>query len=215
MRYGRKQRRSQKKERPFARRLGVESAKEGLGKLAEWGGAGVGMLLGLASARYGLPVASSVAATGGAVVGGMVGSAGKALVVATIDHWRDRRQQRAASIDSAGKGAVSARRSGRGSRGNAPRVSHFWSGPIGGAGEIISGIGEVIQQLERAHEGLGSLLEPMRASHDRIMAALSGGRQDVVQQTHGRLTLARKRVEDSLGLLQGANEDLRGYLSSI
>lgn len=56
MRYRRKGQRQEPKERPFRRRLMYESAKESLGKLLEWGGAGVGMLLGLAATRLGIPI---------------------------------------------------------------------------------------------------------------------------------------------------------------
>ncbi|GAB2963129.1 hypothetical protein GCM10027280_59980 [Micromonospora polyrhachis] len=220
MRYRRRGQRQEPKERPFARRLKYEGAKEGLGKLAEWGGAALGMLLGVAATRLGVPLNPSMAATGGAILGGLLGSSGKAFVAAGMDHLRERREQRAAagSQDSqvGGAGGRGCRRgSGSNGRTRTPRVAHFWSGPIGEAGQVISGIGDVIQQIERAHEALGGVSEAMRGTHDRVMMMLSGGRSEVVQQTHARLTSARTHVEDSLTLLRLANEDLRGYLMSI
>ncbi|MFV2126623.1 hypothetical protein ACFHWS_19105 [Micromonospora sp. LOL_013] len=65
MRYGRKQRKGQQQAETFGQQFRRELSKESLGKLAELGGAAVGMLLGLASTKAGLPVPPSTAATAG------------------------------------------------------------------------------------------------------------------------------------------------------
>ncbi|MFD1321666.1 hypothetical protein ACFQ4H_11265 [Micromonospora sonneratiae] len=178
------------------------------------------MLLGVAATRHGLPVNPSVAATGGAIIGGLAGSSGKVVVAAALDHLRERREQRALEGGSQGGAARAGGRrgwrrgSGRG-RVRTPRVAHFWSGPIGGAGQIISGIGDVIQQLERAHDALDDITKAMGKTHDKVMMVLSGGRSDVVQKTHADLTTARTHVEDSQTELRLVNDALRGYLMGV
>ncbi|WP_434740845.1 hypothetical protein [Micromonospora sp. SH-82] len=103
-------RRQKQVERPFARRLKYESAKEALGKMVEWGSAGVGMLVGLAGAKYGLPVSPGVASTGGAIIGGMLGAQGKAIVVASLDHARERREKRQSASTASGSRSMAQRR---------------------------------------------------------------------------------------------------------
>ncbi|MBQ1025389.1 hypothetical protein [Micromonospora sp. C95] len=211
MKYGRKRRREQKKERPFARRLKYESAKEALGKMVEWGGAGVGMLVGLAGAKYGVPVSPAVASTGGAIIGGMVGSQGKAIVVAGLDHLRERRDQREAATAASAPHRGRLRR--RGSNGvagslNTPR-------PRGGsasiAGQVIGGLDNVVGQLDRASRQLAKIHRTMWASQSALNAVLAGGRPEVVGAVDTALSTARGLVHDSSGMLTGSAKIVGNY----
>ncbi len=215
MRYGRKRRREQKKERPFARRLKYESAKEALGKLIEWGGAGIGMLVGLAGAKYGMPVSPAVASTGGAIIGGMVGSQGKALAVAGIDHLRERRDQRKAAAAAGGSRQGLQRRTG--SRGvtrsiSAPRPR---AGSASIAGQVIGGLDNVVAQLNRASRQLAEIHRTMWASQNALSAVLAGGRPEVVRAVDAQLSTARGNVHDSSGLLTTGAETISSYRASI
>ncbi|MEV6811375.1 hypothetical protein [Micromonospora sp. NPDC051296] len=215
MRYGRKRRREQKKERPFARRLKYESAKEALGKLVEWGGAGLGMLAGLAGAKYGMPVSPAVASTGGAIIGGMVGSQGKALVVAGIDHLRERRDQRRAAVSAGG----SHRALQRPTRSNGTSESRPVRQPRGGsasiAGQVIGGLDNVVAQLNRASRQLAEIHRTMWASQNALSAVLAGGRPEVVRAVDAQLSTARGNVHDSSGMLINSADGINGYRASI
>ncbi len=220
MRYGRKQRTTQKKERPFARRLKYESVKEALGKLVEWGAAGVGMLVGLAGARYGLPVSPTVASTGGAIVGGMVGSQGKAFVVAGIDHLRERRDERRAAAARSGSPSQ------RVASGTTHRVSTAAShgGPRGPrtmssrrraassiAGQVIGSLDQIIDQLDRAEKQLVKIHQKLWANQNALLAVLAGSRPEIVRTTEASLTKARNTVQETAGLLATVKEDLNAY----
>ncbi|MEW2442729.1 hypothetical protein [Micromonospora marina] len=195
-----------------------ESVKEALGKLVEWGGAGVGMLVGLASARYGLPVSPAVASTGGAIIGGMVGSQGKAIVVAGVDHLRERREERRTAAATHGD-RPSARLAVTGTRHTAIRGPRTTSRRRGGAasvaGQVIGGIEQVIEQIERTAGRVATIHQKMWASQNALSAVLAGGRPDIVRTTEARLTAARGLVHDSAGALRSATDDLRSYRSRL
>ncbi|MEO3779419.1 hypothetical protein ABGB16_21760 [Micromonospora sp. B11E3] len=224
MRYGRRQRATQKRERPFARRLKYESVKEALGKLVEWGGAAVGMLVGLASARYGLPVSPTVASTGGAVIGGMVGSQGKALVVAGFDHLRERRDQRRAAaarsgsatprVPSSTRHRVSGAASHSALRG--PRtMSGRRSNASSIAGQVIGGLEDVIEQVDKTTKRLAEIHRRMWATHNALLGVLAGSRPEIVRNTEANLSKARGLVHDSAGLLTAAKESLSVYRTRL
>ncbi|MFY1672157.1 hypothetical protein ACN27G_19650 [Plantactinospora sp. WMMB334] len=237
MRYGRKQRREQKKERPFARRLKYESAKEGLGKLVEWGSAGIGMMLGVAATRLGLPISPAVATTGGAILGGLLGSQGKAYIVARLDYLRETRAQRkpqaAAEATTTDEGGDKVPAKPRGDPPKPPpkpftvgafrraaRVPHRKivrgrTDSSSVASQVISGLEKAIDQLEQAAKQAQQLGVDVWASHNRLSATLAGGRPEVVRHTHDRLTTARHHVQDSVNLLRQAAERLREYRSAI
>ncbi|MDM4719594.1 hypothetical protein QTQ03_08320 [Micromonospora sp. WMMA1363] len=215
MRYGRKRRREQKKERPFARRLKYESAKETLGKLIEWGGAGVGMLIGLAGTRYGLPVSPAVASTGGAIIGGMVGSQGKAFVVTGFDHLRERRDQRRATAAKGGGIARNGRRSRRHGIASSAVASSRGRASASIAGQVIGGLDNVMDQLNRASRQLANVHQRMWASQNALSVVLAGGRPDVVKRVEAQLTMARGHVHDSAGALKGCVDNLATYRATI
>jgi hypothetical protein len=225
VRYRRKGQRQEPKERPFRRRLLYESAKEGLGKLLEWGGAGVGMLVGLGAARLGLPISPGVAALGGTVAGGLIGAQAKAIVVTAIDLRREQREKDAGDGNH-GKPATGGSAPDRGGirvgpaqadqhrRGSA-RIASQHSGSVSIAGQVISGVEQVIEQLDRAAAQLGGIAASMRNSQDSLMVLIYGGRVDIVRQTHDALSNARGKVGDAAVLLRGASEDLGAYRASI
>ncbi|WP_329102345.1 hypothetical protein OG792_23635 [Micromonospora sp. NBC_01699] len=201
-----------------------ESAKESLGKLLEWGGAGVGMLLGLAATRLGIPISPAVAAIGGTVAGGLIGSQAKAIVVTAIDLRREQREKsaQAAAAGSTATGEtaspdrgsirLTAATTGHSRRGSV-RTAHGSSGGI--AGQVISGIEQVLEQIEQTAGKLNAVAASMRNSQDSMMVLIYGGRADVVRRTHDAMSGARDSVYDSAVLLRGASEDLRAYRASI
>jgi hypothetical protein len=198
-------RRRKQVERPFARRLKYESAKEGLGKLVEWGGAGVGMLVGLAGAKWGLPVSPAVASTSGAIIGGMVGSQGKAFVVAGIDHFRERRDQRRSA------GSIGGSRRRHQHESGSPSVSMSRGGSASVVGQVIGGLDNVMSQLHRAARQLEEIHRKMWASQNALSAVLAGGRPEVTLTVEAHLTTARGRVHDSAGELRGCVKTLKAY----
>ncbi|GAA0398810.1 hypothetical protein GCM10009541_47300 [Micromonospora gifhornensis] len=208
-------RRKKQVERPFARRLKYESAKEALGKLVEWGGAGVGMLVGLGSAKYGLPVSPAVASTGGAIIGGMVGSQGKAFVVAGIDHFRERHEQRKSSAPADGSRHRPRRRTGSSGGTGVVSVARAQGSSASIAGQVIGGLDNVMAQLNRASRQLAKLHRTMWASQNELNAVLAGGRPDVVGGLEDALTTARNLVLDSPDLLRTCTDTIRGYRSRI
>ncbi|TDC38846.1 hypothetical protein [Micromonospora sp. KC213] len=201
-----------------------ESVKEALGKLVEWGGAGVGMLVGLASARYGLPVSPGVASTGGAIIGGMVGSQGKAVVVAGFDHLRERRDERRAAAARRGgtspravSGAAHAPMTGsRGAGHRGPRaMSSRRSSTPSIAGQVIGGIEQVIEQLDRAASRIAAIHQKMWANQNSLLGVLAGSRPEIVRATEATLTTARGLVHDSVGELTAAKRELGAYRSRL
>jgi hypothetical protein len=80
---------------------------------------------------------------------------------------------------------------------------------------VISGIEQVIEQIDQAANKLGEVAANMQNSQDAVMVLLYGGRVDVVRQTHDLLSTARGKVQDSAVLLRGASEDLGAYRASI
>lgn len=225
MRYRRKGQRQEPKERPFRRRLLYESAKEGLGKLLEWGGAGAGMLVGLGAARLGLPISPTAATIGGTVAGGLIGASAKAIMVTAIDLRREQREK-AAGAGSQGESATGDSATDRGGirvgpgqadqhrRGSA-RIARQRSGAVSIAGQMISGVEQVIEQLDRAAAQLGAIAASMQNGQDAVMVLIYGGRVDIVRQTHDALSNARGNVQDAAVLLRGASEDLGAYRASI
>ncbi|NLU79036.1 hypothetical protein HCA58_11745 [Micromonospora sp. HNM0581] len=204
-------RRRKQVERPFARRLKYESAKETLGKLVEWGGAGVGMLVGLASAKYGMPVSPALASTGGAIIGGIVGSQGKAIVVAGIDHLRERRDQREAVTAAGAPHRGRLRR--RGSNGVAGSLHTLRprEGSASIAGQVIGRLDYAVRQLNRASRQLAEIHRTMWASQNALNAVLAGGRPEVVGAVEATLSTARGLVHDSSEMLTGSAEIIGEY----
>ncbi|GIJ22786.1 hypothetical protein [Micromonospora lutea] len=199
-------RRRKQVERPFARRLKYESAKEGLGKLVEWGGAGVGMLVGLAGARWGLPVSPAVASTSGAIIGGMVGSQGKAFVVAGIDHLRERRDQRRSAASS-----VEGRRRRHQHSSGSPPGSRARGDSAGIVGQVIGGLDNVRGRLDRTSRQLDAIHRKVWASQDEISVILAGGRPEVTSTVEGQLTATRNLLRDLAGELRLCVKTLKAY----
>lgn len=230
MRSSRQIRRNGKVERPFARRFGYETVKEGTGNLVQQAAMGLGALMGLLSSRWGMPATASVIT--GAIIGNAVGSIGKGLVTATVDHLRERREERAAgsaggSESRGGSGIASggsskstvsglrARRSGPGRQSTGPGQVVTGSGSGGIAGQVISGIERVIEEVEQTAKKINAVGTSMWHSQDSMMVLLNGGRQDVVRRTHDAMSEARDRMSESAVLLRAAGEDLNAYRASI
>lgn len=189
-------RRRRQGERPFGRRVKYETFKEGGGTLLQQAGAALGALIGLLASRWGMPPTASVIT--GAIVGSTIGAVGRGFVTAAADHLKERGDQR------------------RQQRGDGrARVAHRRRRRVISIAEVKAGIDTVTEQIERAHNQLSGLADRMRATHGMVMMVMSGGRSDVLQQTHARLTTARTNVEESRALLSQAYEDLHGYRAII
>ncbi|GGM32459.1 hypothetical protein [Micromonospora yangpuensis] len=232
MRYRRSGQRRSGPDRSYARRVGFETAKEGGGNLVQQAGAALGALVGLLGGKAGLPPSASVIT--GAIVGSALGSIGKGFVAASLDHIRERREQRATRT-SAGAGAGRSWRhvgaggrsgaggsNGRGGRGSGsggasstaaplPRVSTSTSI----AGQVIGGLDTVMSQLNRASRRLAEIHRAMWDAQNALNAVLAGGRPDVVLTLEGQLSTARGHVHDATGQLAGAADNLATYRSAI
>ncbi|MFI6757743.1 hypothetical protein ACIBF5_01175 [Micromonospora sp. NPDC050417] len=225
MRWRRRQYRAgERLERPFARRFGYESVKEGTGNLVQQAAMGLGALVGLLSSRWGLPATASVIT--GAIIGNAAGSIGKGFVAATVDHVRERHEQRASGSSTggatrganggkAGASGLRARRRGRGGASTGPRQRVAGGGSGGIAGQVISGIERVIEEVEQTAKKINAVGTSMWHSQDGMMVLLNGGRQDVVRCTHDAMSEARDRMSESAVLLRAAGEDLNAYRASI
>ncbi|MGW4465840.1 hypothetical protein [Micromonospora sp. NPDC004704] len=80
---------------------------------------------------------------------------------------------------------------------------------------MISGIEQVMEQIEQTAARLNAVAASMRNSQDSMMVLIYGGRADVVRRTHDAMSGARDKVYDSAVLLRSASEDLRAYRASI
>lgn len=205
MRWRRKQyRNGERRERPHLRNIKYEAVKESAGKLIDAGAAAVGGLIGAQAARAGLPL-DPVA---GAALGGALGAGGKAVVVGALDMLKGRKSQQSANGgDSRGSPTDD---------GGAPFVSSHTQQVLDrgiGIGAVISGIGGLMSQLEKAEADLALTMQRMHTSHERMTALLAGGRGD--KMARPLLVAAREHVKDAHSIVIHAKQNLRNYLSSL
>ncbi|GAB3156879.1 hypothetical protein GCM10027290_55840 [Micromonospora sonneratiae] len=203
-------RRRRNTERPFVRRVGFETLKEGSGTLLQQVSGALGALTGLGISSWGLPVTASVIT--GAIFGGVLGVAGKGFIAASVDHFRERRDQQPAQIaatsPTAGRHRI--KRSG-GRRGKRQSATALPGGQSSLVGQVVAGLGQVIEQVDRATNKLKAVTIEMRESQNAILAVLAGGRPVVVGRTDGRLAGARQHIDDSASLLKKAGEAIAAY----
>ncbi|MDG4764750.1 hypothetical protein O7632_11635 [Solwaraspora sp. WMMD406] len=228
MRSSRQVRRRVKTEQPFSRQLGHEVAKEGSGTLVQQLGAGLGALLGLAAARWGLPPAP--VAIAGAILGHAIGAVGKGFVNTVLDR---RREARAGDRDdpggSGGGGgarplsSVRRRYPGHRSRGGGDRTITI-GGPAsrGGGGGGGRGTASYLQQLRRLLDEietqqvkLANVANAMRGSQLGVAQLLAGGRPDRTQEIYTWSELSRANVEEAAVLTHQAVKSLKAYLSNL
>ncbi|MEV0216799.1 hypothetical protein [Micromonospora sp. NPDC050695] len=201
-------------ERSFARRVGFETAKEGGGTLLQQAGAALGALVGLISSRWGLPPSASVIT--GAIVGSTIGSIGKGVIAASLDHLRERREQQESRVAP----GSTARRSWRhtGSTGRSARAAVPVSSGNAAAslvGQVVGGLDRVVAQLSLASRRLDELHRKMWATHNALSAVLAGGRPAVVGATNGQLTEARGHIQDCTVALRHCRDGVEAYRIGI
>ncbi|MDG4799329.1 hypothetical protein [Micromonospora sp. WMMD980] len=214
MRYRRVGQRHSQPDRSFTRRIGYETAKEGGGTLLQQAGAALGALAGLMGSTWGLPPSASVIT--GAIVGGTLGSVGKGFVAASLDQLRERREEQQARTSRRSSNRPSWRHAhAAGSSSGGAFMSSRRGGTASVAGQVIGGIEQIIEQLERTAGRVANIHQKMWASQNALLAVLAGGRPDIVRTTEARLTTARGLVHDSTVALAAAKEELRAYRSRL
>lgn len=233
MRYGRKQRKGQQQAETFGQQFRRELSKESLGKLAELGGAAVGMLLGLASTKAGLPVPPPTAATGGAIAGAILGVVGKSAIGTAVDRLMSRKAEDGGQVPSGGKPPPAipgtggpkpvlravdpARREPRRAPPHRPRrltQPRAGSG-AGSTGGYIGRLQQILNEIETQQAKLANVANAMRASQLGLAQLLAGGRQDRTQEIYTWAELSRSNIEEAAVLTHQATRNLREYLSNI
>ncbi|ROO61182.1 hypothetical protein EDC02_3113 [Micromonospora sp. Llam0] len=233
MRYGRKQRKGQQQAETFGQQFRRELSKESLGKLAELGGAAVGMLLGLASTKAGLPVPPSTAATGGAIAGAMLGVVGKSAAGTAVDRLMSRKPGGGGQEPSDGKPPVAipstgepkpvlravdpTRREPRRAPPHRPRrLTQSRAGSAtGSTGGYIGRLQQILDEIETQQAKLANVANAMRASQLGLAQLLAGGRQDRTQEIYTWAELSRANIEDAAILTHQAMQSLKAYLSNL
>ncbi|MFY1637604.1 hypothetical protein ACN27F_30760 [Solwaraspora sp. WMMB335] len=233
MRYGRKQRKGQQQAETYGQQFRRELSKESLGKLAELGGAAVGMLLGLASTKAGLPVPPSTAATGGAIAGAMLGILGKSAAGTAVDRLMSRKADEGKQETSGGKPQTAipgtgepkqvlraidpARREPRRAPPHRPRrlTQPRAGSEVGPAAGYLGRLRQILDEIETQQAKLANVANAMRASQLGLAQLLAGGRQDRTQEIYTWAELSRANIEDAAVLTHQAKESLKGYLSNL
>jgi len=233
MRYGRKQRKGQQQAETFGQQFRRELSKESLGKLAELGGAAVGMLLGLASTKAGLPVPPSTAATGGAIAGAMLGVLGKSAVGTAVDRLMSRKADEGKQETSGGKPPTAipgtgkpkpvlravdpARREPRPAPPHRPRrlTQSRGGSEVGPTAGYIGRLRQILDEIETQQAKLANVANAMRASQLGLAQLLAGGRQDRTQEIYTWAELSRANIEDAAVLTHQATQSLKAYLSNL
>ncbi|WP_326552881.1 hypothetical protein [Micromonospora sp. NBC_01813] len=233
MRYGRKQRKGQQHAETYGQQFRRELSKESLGKLAELGGAAVGMLLGLASTKAGLPVPPSTAATGGAIAGAMLGVLGKSAVGTAVDRLMSRKAEVGRQAQSGGKPPTAipgtgepkrvlraidpARREPRRAPPHRPRrlTQPRADSEAVAAGGYIGRLRQILEEIETQQAKLANVANAMRASQLSLAQLLAGGRQDRTQEIYTWAELSRSNIEEAAVLTHQATKSLKGYMSNL
>lgn len=232
MRSSRQVRRKVKTEQPFSRQLGHEVAKEGSGTLVQQLGAGLGALIGLAAARWGLPPAP--VAIAGAFIGHALGVVGKGFVNTVLDRRREARAGDGVTPGGSGPGSGSGggakplssirrRYPGHRSRGGGDRritiggpASRGGSGGGGGStGSYLQQLRRLLDEIETQQAKLANVANAMRASQLGLAQLLAGGRQDRTQEIYTWSELSRANVEEAAVLTHQAVKSLKAYLSNL
>ncbi|WP_433388111.1 hypothetical protein [Micromonospora sp. KLBMP9576] len=176
----------------YLRSLRYEAPKEGLGKLleklSEWGGAAAGLAAATAVARQGVRLSPAVLAGSGLVLGAASGAAAKAMVTSAFDTVKARRQERRGSAAGGGPASV---------------------------GSLAAEIQQIIAHIERNQQGLIGVLDRIGTNHSWLMTVVTGASPALMQQVNGKLTGARRSVEDACTLLRQSKDNLRRYLRAI
>lgn len=205
-------------------------AKEGSGTLVQQLGTGLGALMGLAAARWGLP--SAPVAIAGAILGNAVSIAGKGFVNTVLDRRREARAGDGATPGGSGAGggggakplsSIRRRYPGHRSRGGGDRritiggpASRGGSGGGGGStGSYLQQLRRLLDEIETQQAKLANVANAMRASQLGIAQLLAGGRQDRTQEIYTWSELSRANVEEAAVLTHQAVKSLKAYLSNL
>ncbi|WP_326552356.1 hypothetical protein [Micromonospora sp. NBC_01813] len=228
MRYRRQAQQRSTPDRSFASRWRHEMAKEGSGTLVQQLGTGLGALMGLAAARWGLP--SAPVAIVGAILGNAVSIAGKGFVNTVLDRRREARAGDGATPSSSGGGggarplsSIRRRYPGHRSRGGGDRriaiggpASRGGSdGGSGSTGSYLQQLRRLLDEIETQQAKLANVANAMRASQLGLAQLLAGGRQDRTQEIYTWSELSRANVEEAAVLTHQAVKSLKAYLSNL
>ncbi|MFG1952693.1 hypothetical protein [Micromonospora sp. NPDC048830] len=83
------------------------------------------------------------------------------------------------------------------------------------AGQVIGGLEDVIEQVDKASKQLAEIHRRMWASQNALLGVLAGSRPEVVRTTEANLSKSRGLVHDSAGLLMVAKEALNAYRTRL
>ncbi|TDC72874.1 hypothetical protein E1193_26745 [Micromonospora sp. KC606] len=83
------------------------------------------------------------------------------------------------------------------------------------AGQVIGGIEQVVEQLDRAAGRIAAIHQKMWANQNALLGVLAGSRPEIVRTTEATLSTARGLVHDSVGELTAAKKELGAYRSRL
>lgn len=219
MRYRRRSQQFEQEEESFSRRFKYEAIKENIGKLLEYGGAGVGALVGFAAAKLGLPLPPETASIVGGAIGGATGATGKAYAVTAIDSIMRRRGPKPGPTESSThpvvvppKASTAGVHTFTASIPNRMPRSTRHAGPSG-LSAVASAIADIASQLQRMESDLYAIADQMMYSQQTLTLSLHGTRGEML--TRPPLIQARAGLNDCAKMLQQARTNLGSYLRVI
>ncbi|MER7417860.1 hypothetical protein ABT346_13925 [Micromonospora peucetia] len=172
----------------YLRNLRYETPKEGIGKLLEKLGEWGGAATGLAAANALARQGIPVPPVVLAGSGLVLGYVSGVLAKAAVNATFDTLKARRAGVAGAEPASV---------------------------GSLATEIEQIIARLERNHQGLVGVMDRIGTNHAWLITVITGASPALVQQVNGKLTGARRSVEDACTLLRQSKDNLRRYLRAI
>lgn len=169
----------------YLRNLRYETPKEGVGKLLERLGEWGGAAVGLVAANALARQGVPVPPVVMAGSGLVLGFASGVLAKAAVNATFDTVKVRRAGAEPASVGSLAAE------------------------------IEQIIARLERNHQGLVGVMDRIGTNHAWLMTVITGASPALMQQVNGKLTGARRSVEEACTLLRQSKDNLRRYLRAI
>ncbi|TDB99496.1 hypothetical protein E1091_06780 [Micromonospora fluostatini] len=80
---------------------------------------------------------------------------------------------------------------------------------------LTADLESVIELIERNHHHLVGIIDRLARDHATLMTTLAGGNPTLLRVVDGRVTGARRAIEEACTLLRGSRDQLRGYLRTI
>ncbi|WP_434741903.1 hypothetical protein [Micromonospora sp. SH-82] len=82
-------------------------------------------------------------------------------------------------------------------------------------GSLNAELEAVIDLIDRNHQHLVGVVDRLARNHLTLMGALAGGNPTLLRLVDGRVTGARRAIEEACTLLRGSRDQVRGYLRTI